>query len=98
VQTAWFPGEPYGTYAFGGATIDHGYFSTGFAYIGLQHLITIGLILAVWIFNIFGTRFAVTFNYLAGLLLMFPLFCFTLLPFINGDFTTSNLTYKLNDP
>ena len=29
---------------------------------------------------------------------MFPLFCFTLLPFINGDFTTANLTYKLNDP
>ena len=38
-----------------------------------------------------------TFNYLAGILLMFPLFCFTLLPFINGDFTTDNLTYKLND-
>jgi amino acid transporter len=97
-QAAWFPGEPFGTYAFGGATIDHGYFSTGFVYIGLDHLIAIGLILAVWLFNFFGTRFAVSFNYLAGILLMFPLFCFTLLPFINGDFTTANLTYKLNDP
>jgi len=67
-------------------------------HIGLQHLIAIGLILAVWLFNIFGTRIAVSFNYLAGVLLMIPLFCFTLLPFINGDFTTSNLTYKLNDP
>ena len=28
---------------------------------------------------------------------MFPLFCFTFLPFINGDFDTANLTYKLND-
>jgi amino acid transporter len=27
-----------------------------------------------------------------------PLFCFTILPFLNGDFTTSNLTYKLNEP
>jgi len=100
VQAAWFPGEPYGTYAFGGATIDHGYFQTpvGHVYIGLQHLITIGLIIAVWLFNFFGTRIAVSFNYLAGILLMFPLFCFTLLPFINGDFTTDNLTYKLNDP
>ena len=84
-QTAWFPHEPYGTYAFGGATIDKGYFSTGSVHIGLQHLIAIGLILAVWVFNVFGTRVAVAFNYLAGLLLMFPLFCFTLLPFLNGD-------------
>ena len=67
-------------------------------YIGLEHLITIGLILAVWFFNFFGTRVAVSFNYVAGILLMFPLFCFTLLPFINGDFNPANLTYKLNDP
>jgi amino acid transporter len=29
---------------------------------------------------------------------MLPLFCFTLLPFLNGDFHASNLQYKLNDP
>ena len=96
-QTAWFPHEPYGTYAFGGAKLDNGYFSTGSVHIGLQHLIAIGLILSVWLFNIFGTRIAVAFNYLAGILLMLPLFCFTLLPFLNGDFHSSNLTYKLND-
>ena len=72
--------------------------STGSVHIGLQHLIAIGLILAVWVFNVFGTRIAVTFNYLAGVLLMIPLFCFTFLPFINGDFDSANLTYKLNDP
>ena len=97
-QTAWFPGQPYGTYAFGGAKLDNGYFTVGGVHIGLQHLIAIGLIVAVWLFNVFGTRVAVSFNYLAGVLLMIPLFCFTLLPFLNGDFTTSNLTYKLNDP
>jgi amino acid transporter len=97
-QAEWFPNEPYGTYAFGGAKLDNGYFSTGSVHIGLQHLIAIGLILAVWAFNFFGTRIAVSFNYAAGVLLMIPLFCFTLLPFLNGDFTTSNLTYKLNDP
>jgi amino acid transporter len=97
-QAAWFPGQPFGTYAFGGATIDHGYFSTGVVYIGLDHLIAIGLILAVWAFNIFGTRIAVTFNYLAGILLMIPLFCFMFLPFLNGDWTSSNMTFKLNDP
>jgi amino acid transporter len=97
-QASWFPHEKYGTNAFGGATIDSGYFSTGSVHIGLQHFIAIGLILAVWAFNFFGTRIAVSFNYLIGVLLMFPLFCFTLLPFLNGDFHSSNLTYKLNDP
>jgi len=96
-QAAWFPHEPYGTYAFGGAKLDNGYFSTGSVHIGLQHLIAIGLILCVWAFNVFGTRIAVAFNYLAGVLLMIPLFCFTLLPFLNGDFHSSNLTFKLND-
>ena len=96
-QAAWFPHEPYGTYAFGGAKIDNGYFSTGSVHVGLQHLIAIGLILAVWAFNIFGTRIAVAFNYLSGALLMVPLFCFTFLPFLNGDFHSSNLTFKLND-
>ncbi len=98
VQAAWFPHEPYGTYAFGGAKIDNGYFSTGSVHIGLQHLIAVGLIVGVWVFNVFGTRIAVAFNYLAGALLMIPLFCFTLLPFLNGDFHSSNLAYKLNDP
>jgi amino acid transporter len=96
-QAAWFGGEPYGTNAFGGAEIDAGYFSTGSVHIGLQHLIAIGIILFVWLFNFFGTRVGVTFNYLSGILLMIPLFCFMFLPFINGDFDSANLTYKLND-
>jgi amino acid transporter len=96
-QAAWFPNEPYGTYAFGGAHLDAGYFSTGSVHIGLQHLIAIGLILCVWLFNVFGTRVGVAFNYLSGLLLMIPLFCFIFLPFLNGDFDSANLTYKLND-
>jgi len=96
-QAAWFPNEPFGTYAFGGSLIDNGYFSTGSVHIGLQHLIAIGLILAVWGFNVFGTRVGVAFNYLSGALLMIPLFCFMFLPFITGDFDSANLTYKLND-
>ena len=97
-QTSWFPHEPFGTNAFGGAKIDNGYFSTGGVHIGLQHFIAIGLILAVWAFNVFGTRIAVTFNYLAGLLLMIPLFSFTLLPFLDGRFHSSNLTFNLSHP
>jgi amino acid transporter len=96
-QAAWFGGEPYGTNAFGGAEIDAGYFSTGSVHIGLQHLIAIGIIIFVWLFNFFGTRVGVTFNYLSGILLMIPLFCFMFLPFINGDFDSANLTFRLND-
>ncbi len=95
-QAAWWPDEPFGTQPFGGAE-GEGYFTTGGVDIGLPHLIAIGLILCVWLFNVFGTRVGVTFNYLAGILLMIPLFCFMVLPFLNGDFNADNLTYKLND-
>ena len=97
-QAAWFPKEPYGTNAFGGGLIDEGYFSTGSVHIGLQHLIAIGIIIGVWTFNVFGTRIGVAFNYLAGALLMIPLFCFMILPFLTGDFNSANLAYKINDP
>src|SRR5437016_8724927 len=96
VQASWFPHEPYGTYAFGGAKLDNGYFSTGVVHIGLQHLIAIGLIICVWAFNVFGTRIAVSVNYIASILLMIPLFCFTLLPILNGHFHSSKLTFKMN--
>ena len=63
-------GEPYGTNAFGGAEIDAGYFSIwpGSVHVGLQHLIAIGVILFVWVWNFFGARLAVTFDCLAGIL------------------------------
>src|SRR2546430_11988481 len=55
VQAAWFPHEPYGTYAFGGAKIDNRHFSTGSVHIGLQQLIVVGLLGAVRAFNNLGT-------------------------------------------
>ena len=89
VQGAWFPGEP-----FGGASNNPdvtGYFSTGTVKVGLPQLIAIGLILAVWLFNVFGVRVGVTFGYLAGALLMVPLFVMMILPFLNGSFDSANL-------
>jgi amino acid transporter len=96
-HAAWFPGEPFGTNALLAGAAGEGYFSTGPVDIGLPHLIAIGLILGVWLFNILGTRVGVTINYLAGILLTIPLFCFMFLPFLNGDFDSGNLTYKLDD-
>ena len=98
IQGAWFPSEP-----FGGASNNAdvtGYFSTGTVKVGLPQLIGIGLILAVWLFNVRGVRVGMTFGYLAGALLMVPLFVMMILPFLNGSFDSANLdnTIKATDP
>jgi amino acid transporter len=98
IQGAWFSGEPYG-----GASNNPdvtGYFSTGTVKVGLPQLIAIGLIVAVWLFNVRGVRVGVTFGYLAGALLMIPLFVMMILPFLNGSFDSANLenTIKATDP
>jgi amino acid transporter len=66
--------------------------------IGLPHLIGTGLIVSVWLFNVLGVRVSLTFGYLAGILLMIPLFGFMVLPYLTGDWESSNLTFKLDDP
>ncbi|MEO5634133.1 APC family permease [Gaiella sp.] len=94
IQGAWFAGEPGGSYLAG-----DGYFSMfGLTEVGLPALIAIGLILAVWLFNVYGARVGVTFGYAAGVLLMIPLFVMMILPFLNGSFDSDNLTNKLGDP
>jgi amino acid transporter len=93
IQGAWFADEPGGSYLGG-----DGYFSMlGATEVGLPALIAIGLILAVWLFNVFGARVGITFGYFAGVLLMIPLFVMAILPFLNGDFNADNLTFKLDD-
>jgi len=91
VQGAWFAGEPIGS------PLGDGYFSTGGAEVGLPQLIGIGLVLAVWLFNILGARVGVSLGYLAGALLMIPLALFMFAGYFNGDFTTDNLHNQLND-
>ena len=66
--------------------------------IGLPHLIGTGLIVCVWLFNVLGVRISVTFQYAAGVLLMIPLFVLIVLPYLTGDWSSSNLTFKLDDP
>ena len=94
IQSAWFPDEPGGSYLAG-----DGYFSVfGLTEFGLPAAIAIGLILGVWLFNIFGTRVGVSFGYVAGALLMIPLFVMMIYPFIGGTFDTDNLQNNLNNP
>ena len=93
IQAEWFPGEPAGGIG-EGAT---GYFSSGPVEIGLPHLIAAGAIIAVWLVNIFGIRPAVWLAYATGALLMIPLAVFIVLPYLTGDWESSNLTWTLND-
>jgi amino acid transporter len=93
IQGAWFPGSK------PGSPLGEGYFSIGDVDVGLPHFIAAGLIIAVWLFNVFGVRVGVTFGYIAGALLMIPLAVFMFAGYFNGDFTTANMTWgSLDDP
>jgi amino acid transporter len=92
VTSAWFEGQPLGT------PLGEGWFSTGPVDIGLPHVIATGLIVVVWLFNVLGVRVSMRFQYAAGILLMIPLFVLIVLPYLTGDFESSNLTFKLDDP
>ncbi len=52
---------------------------------------TIAVIVIIWVFNILGMRPAVWVGYVTGALLLIPLAVFMFLPYITGDFNSSNL-------
>ncbi len=70
-----------------------GYFSTGLVKIGLPQLIGIGLVIMVWLFNIYGVRPSLAVGYVTGALLMIPLAIFIIVPYFTGDWHSSNITY-----
>jgi amino acid transporter len=61
----------------------------------LPIFIGIGLILIVWLFNIYGVRPAVWFGYLTGALLLIPTAVLMFLPYLTGDFHGSNLAWNI---
>jgi amino acid transporter len=85
IQAQWFPGSDWT-------------FSTGLAdNLGLGHVIGGGIIVLVWLFNIFGMKLSVRVSYITGAMLMIPLAVFIILPYLTGDWSSSNLTWALND-
>jgi amino acid transporter len=54
-----------------------------------------GLILVVWLFNIYGVRPAVWFGYVTGGLLCLPAFVLMFLPYVTGDWHSSNMTWSI---
>ena len=57
----------------------------------MSSFIAIGLIIFVWVFNIFGLRLAVWFTYACAVLLMVPLVLFIIVPYFTGDWHSSNV-------
>src|SRR6476659_3530171 len=53
------------------------------------------LILIVWLFNVFGVRPAVWFGYVTGALLCIPAFVLMFLPYVTGDWHSSNMTWLI---
>lgn len=86
----WFTGAKTG-----GAhpSADGGYFSLGPVDIGLPHLIGIGIIIVVWLFNIYGVKPSLAVGYVTGALLLIPLAIFIVVPYFTGDWHSSNITY-----
>jgi amino acid transporter len=80
----------------GGAhpSADGGYFRLGPVDIGLPHLIGIGIVVAVWLFNIYGVRPSLMLGYVTGALLMIPLAIFIFVPYLTGDWHSSKVTYE----
>jgi amino acid transporter len=74
------------------------WFDIGNVHFGLPHLIAIVVIFAVWLFNVFGLKPMVWLTYVCGALLMIPLLVFILLPYLTGDWHSSNVHVSIGGP
>jgi amino acid transporter len=63
--------------------------------ITLPILIGAALIVVVWLFNVYGVRPAVWFGYVTGALLCIPAFVLMFLPYVTGDWSSSNMTWSI---
>jgi len=80
VQAEWFPSQDW--------TVD-----LAFIDITFSRMVAAGLIILVWLFNIFGVRPAVWFGYVTGVLLLIPLAVFIILPYLTGDWSSANMDW-----
>jgi amino acid transporter len=84
IVAEWFPGQA-----------EDVYFTTVFDVdIGLANIIGIGIIIAVWLFNVFGVRPSLFVGYVTGALLMIPLAIFIIVPYLTGDWQSANVTFE----
>src|SRR5215204_252111 len=82
IQAEWFSDS---TWAESGAGFD----------LTLPIVLGIAFIILVWLFNVFGVRPAVWFGYVTGALLCIPAFVLMFLPYVTGDWSSSNMTWEI---
>jgi amino acid transporter len=63
--------------------------------LSLPITIGIGLILLVWLFNVYGVRPAVWFGYVTGALLVIPAFVLMFLPYVTGEWSSDNMNWAI---
>ena len=78
IQARWFPNTTFTVY-------------DGIVHLGLAHFIAIGVIIAVWAFNIFGIRPMKSLTYLTAGLLTLALVVLVVGPFISGTWHSHNV-------
>jgi amino acid transporter len=66
--------------------------------LGLPHFIAIGVIIAVWLFNVYGIKPFKWLTYACAGCLMVPLFVFIVLPYLTGDWHSSNVHATWSGP
>jgi amino acid transporter len=86
VVARWFPNDAANVW-----------FSIGNVHFGLPHAIAIGCIVGVWLFNIMGIKPFVWLTYVTGAALMIPLAVFIFVPYLTGDWHSSNVHWAFAD-
>jgi amino acid transporter len=65
-------------------------------YFSFPIALTIAIIAVIWVFNVLGMRPAVWVGYVTGALLLIPLAVIMFLPYVTGDWHSSNMNSTIN--
>ena len=87
IKAEWFSGNTW--------SLDYG--TSTLPTLGIEHFIAAGLIVAVWLFNIFGIRLSVKVAYITGAMLMVPLVVFIFLGYLTGDWESGNMNFGVDN-
>ena len=87
IKAEWFSGNTW--------SIDYG--TSTLPTLGIEHFIAAGLIVAVWLFNVFGIRPSLKVAYITGAMLMVPLVVFIFLGYLTGDWESGNMNFGVDN-
>lgn len=87
VQGQWYPSSESTSSAWNHS----GHFLGIPLYTSFPIALTVVIIFCIWVFNILGMRPSIWVGYITGALLLIPLAVFMFLPYLTGDFHSSNL-------